>query len=244
MNHSTRKGTAPEPRGASRAALAALATAAVLVAVWWGREPQEATPVAMAPASLSVADAGLVGFSSHAEPLAPSVKAPIGTSKQAMPNSATTQARIEPPPAADENLPQERGRSNDEASDAIDPDQLRLQEQARLDAAHAELDLRISAESTDMEFRDKANVQLLSAAEQLATTGVQLVATDCRTTLCKVEFWHSDPAAMNEFLDQFPVALAWNTDLRFDTEVENGQVRSVVYLTRDGVAMPRLAAEQ
>ena len=103
----------------------------------------------------------------------------------------------------------------------------------------------LDTQAVDRDFRDRAQAEINTAMEKLGSTAVQLLSIDCRRTLCQLELSSSDPAAMADFLENFPAALGWSTDLRMDTrESPGGGVVTTLFMTRDGVAMPVIAAEQ
>ncbi|MDP3295505.1 MAG: hypothetical protein Q8M37_12335 [Nevskia sp.] len=81
--------------------------------------------------------------------------------------------------------------------------------------------------------------------QQLSDIPVTLTASDCRSTLCRLDFNHADPYAINDLLDRFPNLLAWNSDLRArTTENVQGGYTTTVFMTRDGQVLPTLASDQ
>ena len=114
-----------------------------------------------------------------------------------------------------------------------------------MQAVQFELGSVLNKEAVDREFSDRAQADIDAAIGNLGSSEVRLVSTDCRTTLCRLEVWSTDIESMGEFLDGFPAALGWSTDMRMDTqESPGGGVVTTLFMTRDAVAMPTLAAEQ
>jgi hypothetical protein len=131
------------------------------------------------------------------------------------------------------------------AEQEIDAEQLEAEERARTQAVQFELGSVLNKEAVDREFSDRAQADIDAAIGNLASSEVRLVSTDCRTTLCRIEVWSTDLESMGEFLDGFPAALGWSTDMRMDTqESPGGGVVTTLFMTRDAIAMPTLAAEQ
>jgi hypothetical protein len=127
----------------------------------------------------------------------------------------------------------------------IDAEQLEADERARMQAVQSELGSVLNREAVDRDFRDRAQADIDAAISNLGSTGVRLVSTDCRTTLCRLEVWSADIEAMGEFLDNFPATLGWSTDMRMETqESAGGGVVTTLFMTGNGVAMPTLAADQ
>jgi hypothetical protein len=127
----------------------------------------------------------------------------------------------------------------------MDAEQIEAEERARMQAVQSELGSVLSHEAVDRDFRDRAQADIDAAIADLGSAGVQLVSTDCRTTLCRLEVWSTDIEAMGAFFDDFPALLGWNTDMRMDTQQgAGGGVVTTLFMTRDGVGMPTLAAEQ
>jgi hypothetical protein len=127
----------------------------------------------------------------------------------------------------------------------MDAEQLEAEERARMQAVQSELGSVLSKEAVDREFSDQAHAEIDAAIRDLGSTGVRLVSSDCRTSLCRLEVWSTDIDAMGAFLDSFPATLGWSTDMRMDTQqAAAGGVVTTLFMTRNGVAMPTLAAEQ
>jgi hypothetical protein len=126
----------------------------------------------------------------------------------------------------------------------VDAEQVEAEERARMQAVQFELGSVLSKEAVDRDFSGQAQADIDAAIGKLGS-GVRLMSTDCRTTLCRLEVWSTDLAAMGEFLDSFPAALGWSTDMRMETQEDaGGGVVTTLFMTRNGVAMPTLAAEQ
>ena len=127
----------------------------------------------------------------------------------------------------------------------VDAEQLEAEERARMQAVQSELGSVLNKEAVDRDFSDQAQADIDAAIRDLGTTGVRLVSADCRTTLCRLEVWSTDMEGMGAFLDTLPATLGWSTDMRMDTQGSaDGGVVTTLFMTRNGVAMPRLAAEQ
>ncbi len=103
----------------------------------------------------------------------------------------------------------------------------------------------LAAQTVDREFRDQAQAAIEQAAAQFVDdSGVQLGQIDCRSSMCRIDLTGRDHAAIYDYIDRFTHALAWNTDLRGMLEDGRSSVAATIFLTRDGVPLPRLVSEQ
>lgn len=204
---------------------ALLATIAVAgSAYWWAQSSREARPGAYSPPAPQAA-----------EPLERRQSVPLQKPervsheiRRAEPSAQTGHAQELPP-----------------VEQEVDAEQIEAEERARLQAVQFELGSVLNKEAVDREFSDRAQADIDAAIGNIGSSEVRLVSTDCRTTLCRLEVWSADIEAMGEFLDGFPAALGWSTDMRMDTQVgAGGGVVTTLFMTRNGVAMPTLAAEQ
>ncbi|MGQ0618708.1 MAG: hypothetical protein ACT4QA_02140 [Panacagrimonas sp.] len=125
-----------------------------------------------------------------------------------------------------------------------DPRLIEDRQVARIAAMQLELGGLVQAQAVDRDFREQAHAVVERAVEQLAATGVRLNASDCRSTLCQLDFVAADDDATNEFLNQFAKLLQWNTDIRFITQKQVDGVAITMFVTRDGERMPVLVSEQ
>jgi hypothetical protein len=207
----------------SRAVIFATVAVTCCLAYWWAESSREVKPGAVSPPVSSVAG-----------PLERRQSAPL----QKPEGVAHEASRAEPPAQAG------RVDALPAMEQEIDAEQVEAEERARLQAVQFELGSALSKEAVDRDFSDKAQADIDAAIGTLGSN-VRLVSTDCRTTLCRLEVWSADMESMGEFLDTFPVALGWSTDMRMDTqESAGGGVVTTLFITGNGVAMPTLAAEQ
>jgi hypothetical protein len=75
-------------------------------------------------------------------------------------------------------------------------------------------------------------------AEELAHT--PLLATECRSTLCRIEVSHEDGGRQAEFESTLPMLLGGELPrtMMFAEEQPDGSIRQTVYLARDGHEFP------
>jgi hypothetical protein len=210
-----------------------LATMAVAAysAYWWTQSSREVKPGAYSPSAPQPAVSLERRQSSPAPPAASPPKEPGRVAhviRSAEPSSGARHAE-----------------SHATVEQATDAELLEAEEQARLQAVQLELRSMLDMEAVDRDFRDRAQAEIDTAIEELGSTGVELLSTDCRRTLCRLELWSKDLDAMGDFLDGFPATLGWSTDMRMNTQDgAGGGVATTLFMTRDGVAMPTLASEQ
>lgn len=214
-----------------RVVLLATISVAACSAYWWAQSSREVSPGAYSPPAPPAAEPVERRQSAPSPFAASPLEKPERVAheiKKAEPRVRSDQSEILPA------MEQE-----------IDAEQLEAEERARMQAVHFELGSVLSQEAVDRDFRDRAQADIDAAISNLGSTGVRLMSTDCRTTLCRLEVWSTDIEAMSEFLDNFPAALGWSTDMRMDTqEGAGGGVVTTLFMTGNGVAMPTLAAEQ
>lgn len=222
------------PQRTRRVGLAVLLATIVVTACsayWWAQSSRE------------------VGSGAHSPPV-PAAAKPLEQRQSAAPPSAASPQK-KPERVAHEMNNAEPAAGTDQPAglaaveQEIDAEQLEAEERARMQAVQFELGSVLSKEAVDRDFSDRALADIDAAIGNLGSSEVRLVSTDCRTTLCRLEVWSTDIESMGEFLDGFPAALGWSTDMRMDTqESPGGGVVTTLFMTRDAVAMPTLAAEQ
>lgn len=103
-------------------------------------------------------------------------------------------------------------------------------------AIAGDLDRVISSESVDSAWSHDTNRAVAAAVEGLSS-GLQLVATDCRTTICRVELTHADLDTQLDDLDDLTTTPPLNTS-GFVRVGADGPEVSVIYFTRDGHDLP------
>lgn len=113
-----------------------------------------------------------------------------------------------------------------------------------LEDQKAFLDLSFSKQAPDIEWSRNAEAEVNDIFQPLLSRETQLVSTDCRTTLCRVELTHTSEDAFHAFM-----ASAMNGgmrgwkgpggggQLRSDAD---GTVRLVFYLAKEGTELPTL----
>ena len=213
------------PTTTSRAVVLATVAVAACSAYWWAQSLREVKPGANAPLASSVAQ----------------LREPLKSAPLEKPQRVAEEIRRPEPPAATAARPADLPAMEPE----IDAEQIEAEEQARMQAVQFELGSVLNREAVDRDFSDQAQADIGAAITDLGHSDVRLVSTDCRTTLCRLEVWSTDIEAMGAFLDSFPAALGWSTDMRMDTQVSaGGGMVTTLFVTRNGVAMPTLAAEQ
>jgi len=78
----------------------------------------------------------------------------------------------------------------------------------------------------------------LDTLEDKIKNGVSLSHAECHSTICRLEINFDDENADKEFYINFAMALAWNTTAFHERLDSPGENRSVIYLSRDGHALP------
>jgi hypothetical protein len=117
----------------------------------------------------------------------------------------------------------------------------KLQE-ARLQA----IETTLSSEETDKTWAASASDTIQRAVQEADNGANELLALDCRSTLCRVEVSHQTPMARADFMQRF--ALKVGTVLPTMTiepvSMENGHSVSRIYLARTGHELPALTPQR
>ena len=97
-------------------------------------------------------------------------------------------------------------------------------------------------ESDDPTWSRQTEASLTQAVTSSAFDGSQLLAADCRTTLCQMEVSHESEVAREGFIDNFPFALSFDTEVFYQRiEDERGTPYTVMYMARTGQRLPMSA---
>ncbi|MGQ0620949.1 MAG: hypothetical protein ACT4QA_13665 [Panacagrimonas sp.] len=234
---------ATQTRGRSPG-LVTILVAGVFGVSGWIKALSDAAPEAVpTPVSVSATAAPSPGLNTSILPQPRDTFAAAGQPKETPDRKIKKRPPVEKIVTADTAPCERAGPGSDEALAGMDPEQLRADDAARQFAMLGELASLVASEPVDRAFRDRAQVSIDRAVEQLAETGVQLVSSDCRSTLCKVDFWTADADSMARFLDAFPNALGWTSSMSTETPQQaGGGVQTAVFLTRDATPIPSLAS--
>lgn len=125
--------------------------------------------------------------------------------------------------------------ANTTASDDPEPEQVERNNQER----HALMEDKVRNENVDPDWAADAidSIELALNDDELLDTTIYDM--DCRATVCRVEVSHADPDALNRFQSLF---LTQVSDILPDVLVEHtdlgdGAIGTVIYLTRDGYSL-------
>jgi len=122
------------------------------------------------------------------------------------------------------------------------PEEAAVREQERM----VQLATDLANEAVDHAWATTAVEEIAAAVQQVFETlaegvsdGAAFADSVCAQTFCRLELTHRDHVAMQEFIRQFPRHLGWQTDGHVDVmQNDDGSVRAVVYLSRDGYSLP------
>jgi hypothetical protein len=94
-------------------------------------------------------------------------------------------------------------------------------------------------ESDDPTWSRGTETSIAHALTSAAFDASRLLAADCRTTLCQVEVSHESEVAQEGFIDTFPFALSFETEV-FYQHIDDGRSipRTVMYMARAGQRLP------
>lgn len=108
------------------------------------------------------------------------------------------------------------------------------------EVAHS-LDTHIAEEPVDAAWGHSAEASIHDALRAETFAGSSLVRAECRSTLCRVEVAHDDPAAADRFFEQVRFSPPFDRGAGVVTRVgEGASRRTVVYMAREGRALPPL----
>ena len=105
------------------------------------------------------------------------------------------------------------------------------------------LDEVMDSEPRDEDWSDDAEQGIGEAMAHVKLKGSELVDARCQTSMCRVEVTHQDADARGVFLHKFDGSLSFETSQSMSPppeEIEDGQVVSVMYVTRAGYDLPHL----
>lgn len=115
---------------------------------------------------------------------------------------------------------------------------------ANAEAVESELASLVAAQAVDPEFRALAQMRIEGTLSELAAPGMQLVSTDCRWSLCRLDLQHAERDSIDEFLDRFPLLLGWNTEMSSRVRGDDYTgFATTVFIARDGFQLPLLASD-
>lgn len=104
------------------------------------------------------------------------------------------------------------------------------------------LERSVSSQGVDSEWSAQSLSDIEQALGDEALLDTAIYDIDCRATLCRVEVGHDDPNAFDQFQQQFLNELdELFTNVWLDyTDLGGGATGTVIYLARDGHALPEL----
>lgn len=96
----------------------------------------------------------------------------------------------------------------------------------------------IQSEPVDVEWSDSATKALYNSVQKNATGSVEIINVDCRSTLCRVEFFLNTPFKEEGFKELEKISPPWNGEGFFEFDENSGL--AVMYIAREGHSLPRL----
>jgi hypothetical protein len=100
---------------------------------------------------------------------------------------------------------------------------------------------QFSRESDDASWSRQTEASLSQAVTHAAFDGSRILAIGCRTSLCQLEVGHDSEAAREEFVEDFPFTLPFDTEVFYQRlEEAGGKESTVMYLARAGQHLPTL----
>ena len=97
-------------------------------------------------------------------------------------------------------------------------------------------------QADDPSWSRQTEASLTQVVTGEAFDGSRLLTAACRTTLCHVEISHESEAAQSGFIDHFPFALPFDTEVFYQRiEDDAGTPYTVMYLARAGQRLPMSA---
>ena len=109
------------------------------------------------------------------------------------------------------------------------------------------LEATLAGQNISAEWSRTALEQIAATVDQVRETlspqtrdGLELVGADCRSTLCRLEFFHENQEAMENVIREVPHQLGWQTNGHMRLlHHPDGSSNAVLYLSRDGYSLPK-----
>ena len=121
----------------------------------------------------------------------------------------------------------------DEASAEDEHARAEAQTQAQIEA----LEGTLFGEDADPGWADAAQSALQEAFHRGAVAGLSLIQADCRTSLCRLELSLEGARLAEAIFQQLMDFTSWNGE--GFTQIDEASGTSVVYLSREGYALPQ-----
>lgn len=97
----------------------------------------------------------------------------------------------------------------------------------------------------DGAWREHAHGKVESMFDDESFSDSSIVSVDCRSTLCELDLSHENESAAENFMEEFPAHMAWNNESFIETKKQSdGSIRTKIYFSRDGQALPSLSEEE
>lgn len=129
-------------------------------------------------------------------------------------------------PSSNEELKSKEFLHGKSSNKELDTDQNQDKELNRLES-------EIATQDIDMAWSSTAENQILRGFSERFPEGSNMVAVNCRTTLCRIQVVHDSQEAKEHFIEQFPDTIPWDHEGFFYNTEDNGVVSSVAYITRE-----------
>jgi len=170
----------------------------------------------------------------HVEDVQPNLKQLQGQLDQLEDNQQHLRAEIQalPPPSAS------LVREEEADGPALEHATSESEHEQKLFALY---ETRFLYEAEDPSWSQQAESSLKQAVTDSAFDGSYLLTTDCRSTLCQVEVGHESDGARDDFVNRFPFALPFDTEVfYYRLEDGKGMPYTVLYMARAGQQLPTL----
>jgi hypothetical protein len=138
-------------------------------------------------------------------------------------------------------------RKPSDADTAVADAEAAQSEETRGDQRAALLEAALATQDVSAEWSQAALEQIAATVDQVLDTlspqtsdGLELVGTDCRSTLCRIEFVHENQEVMEHVVREIPQQIGWQTNghMRVISNPD-GSSSAVLYLSRDGYSLPK-----
>jgi hypothetical protein len=118
----------------------------------------------------------------------------------------------------------------------------RLSSDLRVEQQVAALDESLAQDPVDKTWSQQTSAAIQDVLSREDFAGTVLAGLDCRTKFCRMEVSHTDDGRTAEFSDRFPMEIGARLPNAFARTIENGDgtSRTVFYLAREGVELPRV----
>ncbi|MDH5326839.1 MAG: hypothetical protein OEZ68_18130 [Gammaproteobacteria bacterium] len=131
-------------------------------------------------------------------------------------------------------------KSESTVKTALAPTQTQEEEQLQIQQRFDNLIDEFENQDRDPNWSDSASSAILSIVSSDTFPGTTVGSTECRSTLCFLNFNHESKETMDKFIQDFPSRLGWQQSSgQIQVKSDNGLFSTQIVITRPGHELPQ-----